>query len=206
MSYRSTALIVIAVFGILFALLYSASLIAIQNVEGFYQVLASKRTDMEVYRLRTPQNICFDLDSRKLDEVDLIMAQDRGGAGDTLSRAIKSSDGDAESDQQMEQQGNLPKEYFEQMANRYTGEGLRLKDAKAILPLIKAYESKFNHTVTHKSIRGVSDDIHQYSCNFSYDGKYYGLGMKFYSLSSLNEYAGYLPITITQQLLESSCI
>jgi len=205
-SYRSTALIVIIVFVILFSLLYSASFIAIQNAEGFYQIIASKRADLEVYRLRTPQNICFELDNKILDEVDQMMAWEQGGTGDTLSRAINSSDGDAESDQQLEQQmerqGNLPKEYFEQMGNRYSGEGLRLQEAKAILPFIKAYESKLNHTIIHKSVRGVSDDVHQYNCNFSYNSKYYGLGIKFYSLASLNAYAGYLPITITNQQLE----
>lgn len=175
---------------------------ASQNSENFYQILSSKRADIEVYRLRMPQDICFELDSKRLHEVDQNMAQEQGGDGDTLSRAINSSDVDAESDQQMEQQGNLPKEYFEQMGNRYSGEGLRLKEANAILPLLKAYEGKFNHTIVHKSVRGVSDDFHQYSCNFGYNDKYYGLGIKFYSLASLNEYAGYLPITITNQQLE----
>jgi hypothetical protein len=174
---------------------------AIQNAEGFYDILGSKRADVDVYRLRIHQDICFELDSKTLHAIDQDMAKEQS-AGDTLSRAINSSDDDAERDQQLEQQGNLPKEYFEQMGNHYSGEGLRLKEANAILPLIKAYEDKFNHTTVHRSVRGVSEDIHQYSCNFSYDGKHYGLGVRFYSLISLNEYPGYLPITITNQQLQ----
>jgi hypothetical protein len=206
-SYRSIALILITVFGVLFSLLYSSSLMAIQNNDKFYQILASKRADIEVYRLRTPQNICFDMDSERLKQIDQDMAQEQvRGASDTLSRGIRDADRDALSYQEMERQMVLPKEYFEQMGNRYTGEGLRLEQqSEAMLPLIQTYESKFNHTVIHRSIRGVSDDVHQYHCNFGFNGSYYGISIKFYSLSSLNEYAGYLPIAITnQQLLEKT--
>ncbi|MGH9877951.1 MAG: hypothetical protein ACRD5H_09950, partial [Nitrososphaerales archaeon] len=142
-------------------------------------------------------------DSDRLKQIDQDMAQEQGGdAGDTLSRGIRDANRDALSDQELEKQVALPNEYFVQMGNRYTGEGLRLQQqSKAMLPLISAYEDKFNHTVVHRSIRGISDDVHQYRCNFSYNGSYYGIGIKFYSLSLLNEYAGYLPITITDQQL-----
>ena len=102
------------------------------------------------------------------------MAQVRG-SGNSLSDAITRADFDAQSDQQMEEQLQMPKEYFEQMGNRYSGEGLRLEKAAAIVPFLRAYDSKLNHTVTHIEKRGISDDIHYYNCNFSYDGKYYGL-------------------------------
>lgn len=82
-------------------------------------------------------------------------------------------------------------------------EGLRLnQQSVAMIPLIKSHEDKFNHTAVHKSISGVSDEVHQYNCNFSYNSNFYGIGIKFYSLSSLNEYEGYLPITITNQYLQ----
>lgn len=202
MGYGSTALIAILAFGVLFSLLHSSSLLASQNKEQFYQVLASKRADIEVYRLRAPQNICFELDDGTLTRVDQSMAQEPPATRDSLSRAIKSADADAQTDQQMEEQ--MPEEYFVQMGNRYTGEGLRVENGGAVVPLVQAYESAFNHTRIQTEKRGISDTVHRYDCNFSYGGKYYGIGIKFYSLSYLNEYAGYLPIVIIDRILEDN--
>lgn len=201
-GYRSTILIAVLAFGILFSLLYSSSFLANQNKEQFYQVLTSKRADIEVYRLRAPQNICFELGDETLTRVDQSMAQEPSATRDSLSRAIKSADTDAQTDQQMEEQLLMPKEYFEQMGNRYTGEGLRVENGSAVVPLVQAYESNFNHTSTHVVKRGAADAVNRYDCNFSYGGKYYGIGIKFYSLLSLNEYSGYLPLGITDRMLK----
>jgi hypothetical protein len=199
MSYRSTTLIAIVVFGILFSLLYSSSFFANQSAEKTYQLLASKRAELDVYRLRTPEDLCFKLEDQKIKEIDegiTVSQNQEEGDGDTLSMAMRDADSSAQSDQQMEEQLKPSKEYFEQMGNRYTGRGLYFEEGKAIVPLVKAYESVFNHTVNHKVTRGYSDDVHQYSCNFSYNGNYYGLGMKFYSLRFLNIYSGFTSISI----------
>lgn len=198
-SYRSATLIAILVFGILFSLSYSSSFFANQNLEGTYQVIGSKRVELEIYRLRTPEDVCFNLDDQKLKEIDgAIMASydPAEGTGDSLSAAIRDADSSAVSDEQMEEQLKPPMEYFESMGNRYTGRGLYFEKAEAIVPLVKAYESAFNHTVTHKVTRGYSDDIHRYSCNFSYNGNYYGLNLKFYSLRFLTVYSGFTAISI----------
>lgn len=183
-------------------MLYFSSLLASQDTERFYQILASKRADLEVYRLRVPQNICFELDDETLARVDQLMAQEPPATQDSLSRAIKSADTDAQTDQQMEEQLQMPKEYFEQMGNRYTGEGLRVENGGAVVPLVQSYESKFNYASTNAVKGGLADVVHSYNCNFSHDGEYYGIGIKFYSLLSLNEYAGYLPVVITEGVLK----
>ncbi len=199
MGYRSAVLIVILVFGMVFSMLYFSSLLASQNTERFYQMLASKRADVEVYRLRVPQNICFELDEETLVKVDQSMAQEPPATRDSLSRAIKSADADALTDQQMEEQ--VP-EYSAQIGNRYTGEGFRVDNGGGMLPLVQAYEGVFNHTRTIVEKAGVADTVHRFDCNFSYGGNYYGIGIKFYSLLHINEYAGYLPIVITDRTLE----
>lgn len=167
-------------------------------------MLGSKRADIEVYRLRAPENICFELEDETLARVDQSMVQEPPATRDSLSRAIKSADTDAQTDQQMEEQLQMSKEYFEQMGNRYTGEGLRVENGGAVLPLVQAYEGAFNHTSTYVENRGIADIVHRYDCNFSYGGNYYGIGMKFYSLLSLNEYAGYLPVVITDSVLKDT--
>ena len=201
MSYRSTALIAVLVFALLFSLLYSSSLVATKNAEEFYQVLSEKRADLEIYRLRIPQNICFELDSEILRAVDQGMAGQQPYYDDSLSKAMERADIDAQMDHEMEAQMQMPQEYFEQMGNRYTGEGLRLERAEAIVPFLRAYDGKLDHLITRMETRGIVDTVHQYSCNFGYEDKYYGLDTRLYSLSSLNEYSGYLPISITNQML-----
>jgi hypothetical protein len=197
----SSLLVFILVMGMLASLFYSSSIMASQSKGEVYEELAWKRADMEIYRLRTPENICFELDSEILKTVDEGMIQQLGVDGSSLTTAMANVDLDAHRDQQMEEQLQMPPEYFEIMGNRYTGYGLSLDRAEAILPFLKAYEGRLDNTVERTETGGIFDDVHHYGCNFEYGGKYYYLGIKLYSLLSLNEYAGYLPITITDQML-----
>jgi hypothetical protein len=189
---RSAAVIIAIVFSVLFSLLYLSSWALEINKERQYQVLASKRADLEVSRLRMPQNICFELD----DDL-LIVDQGKNPEDATrLARAIKDADTDAKSDQAMEEQLRPPKEYYERRGNLYTGEGLFFETAEPLVPLLKPHESKFNHTIVNKSMRGYFDDTHIYNCNFVFHGNSYGLSMRLYSLRYLDVYSGFIPIEI----------
>lgn len=201
MSYRSIGLIAILVFGILFSLLYSSSYIANLKDELVDDSLASKRAEFTIYRLRTPENTCFTIDDQKLTGIDKGMTTrpldpDATAPTDTLSYAIKEADTIAESDMESEEQLQPPVDYFEMMGNRYSGRGLYFDQAGPLIPFVNEYESSFNHTITRKVLRGFSDDIHSYSCNFGYNGNYYGLDMKFYSLRFLDVYSGFTAISI----------
>ncbi|HXG08107.1 MAG TPA: hypothetical protein VNI77_12365 [Nitrososphaera sp.] len=66
--------------------------------------------------------------------------------------------------------------------------------------MVKSFESAFNHTMTYKMTRRYSDDMHRYSCNFSYNGNYYGLSMKFNSLRFLTAYSRFTAISIPDGL------
>ncbi|HXG08106.1 MAG TPA: hypothetical protein VNI77_12360 [Nitrososphaera sp.] len=82
---------------------------------------------MDIYQLRKSENICFKLDDQKLKEIDeaFMTYNPAEGTGDILSAAIRDADSSAVSGKQMEGQLKPPKEYFDNIGNRYTGRGLK---------------------------------------------------------------------------------
>jgi hypothetical protein len=180
-------------------MLYSSSALTELKHSLELEVLESKRVDITVYRLRTFENICFDLDTEVLQQVDQLLVLRANSSHASLSLSLTDADFNALSDQQHEQQEIQSEQYYQQIENRFSGQGMYIPAGEAIMPLVKFYYNDFNHTISIRNVAEVSDEIHHFTCNFTFDGKYYGIEIKFYSLRSLNDYAGHLSIKVDDE-------
>lgn len=172
MSYRSTLLIVIVVFGILFSLLFASPFLTRQASADYYRILESKKADASLFRLVNQEETCFTLQRDDLADFEF------------LSTLVREAD-------------TFVNDSFPSIhENRYDGFGMGVSSSDAVR-LIRAFENNFNHTVTSKVIRGYNDDTHLFDCNFEYNGNQYYLRMEFRSLTALDDHSGYVPVSIS---------
>jgi hypothetical protein len=173
-GWGSTVLILVLAFGVLLSFLYTSSLIQIDRSNDFYRVLGSKKIDASLFRLVSPETICFSLQDKDLKQFGFLPVLMEQADSFVSDQAPSIHD------------------------NRYDGFGMPVNATDA-LPLIRAFEIKFNHTVDNKVIRGYHDETHLYSCNFEYNDKQYYLRLEFRSLTALDDYSGFVPISVTKK-------
>ncbi|HEX7032896.1 MAG TPA: hypothetical protein VF172_07845 [Nitrososphaera sp.] len=172
MGYRSTILIIVLVFGVLFSLVFSSPYLTRQAGADYFRILESKKADASLSRLVNQEETCFDL--RDEDLADFEFLSTLIGQADTFSNdSFPSIQG-----------------------NRYDGFAMEVNSSDAVR-LIRTFENNFNHTVTNIVIRGYHDDAHLFDCNFGYNGNQYYLRIEFRSLTALDEHSGYVPVSIS---------
>lgn len=171
---RSTVLVIVTVFGLLFSLLYASTVIANQHSDALFAILESKKAEASLFRLKNPEPVCFTLHDISPGDHPFLMD------------LIKQADSMADS----------PEPSYDNLTNRYDGFANGV-DAADVLPIIREHQDKFNHTIEIVSIRQYADERHTYDCNFDYKGNQYYLDIKFQSLTALNERDGFVSIDIT---------
>ncbi|HXG07217.1 MAG TPA: hypothetical protein VNI77_07830, partial [Nitrososphaera sp.] len=171
MGWRSTTLIIILVFAVLLTLLYISPIASKQNSDEFYRVLESKKVDASLFRLVRPEATCFSLSDNDLGQSSFLSVM-------------------------MEQADSFVNDQLPMIhGNRYDGYGMPVNSTD-VLPLIRTFQNKFNHTIENKVIRGYHDEAHLYDCNFQYNDKQYYLRLEFRSLTALDNYGGFVPISV----------
>lgn len=174
MGWRSTTLIIILVFAILLTFLYISPFASKQNSDEFYRVLESKKVDVSLFRLVRPEAICFTPNYNDLKQSSFLSVM-------------------------MEQADSFVNDQLPIIhGNRYDGYGMPVNSTD-VLPLIRTFQNKFNHTTENKVIRGYHDETHLYDCNFQYNDKQYYLRLEFRSLTALDNYGGFVPISVTNK-------
>jgi hypothetical protein len=173
LEQRSAILIIVLVFGLLFALLYMSTFVAGQNSNSLNTILETKKAEASLSRLINPEPVCFTLENDSLGKYSF------------LSDLIKEADVEADL---------APPTHF--TSNRYDGFATGV-NATDILHLIRQYQDNFNHTTATINIRNYTDDTHTYDCNFTYKGNQYYINVKFQSLTVINNHDGFVPIYIT---------
>jgi hypothetical protein len=170
----SSVLVFVLAFAVLFSMLSVSGLLAKENTEKLYDVLATKTVEASMWRLKNLEKTCFELDSATANSYPFLAELIREADFNTMSPGSE---------------------------DRYDGYSTGVEGSDA-MPLVRSLG--FDHSVEEKSVRNISDKVHMYSCNVEYGGNLYFLQIKFYAVSHLNEYAGYLPITITDDLLRDA--
>ena len=174
MGWHSSILIVILVFGILLTFFYLTPFASKQHSNELYRVLASKKVDASLFRLINPETVCFSLQDKDLKQssfISVMMEQADSSVSDQL---------------------------FRMQGNRYDGYGMPVNSTD-VLPLIRTFENKFNHTIENVVIQGYHDEAHLYDCNFQYNDKQYYLRLEIRSLTALDNYNGFVPISLTSK-------
>lgn len=177
---RSSILVFALAIASMFALLFSASVYAsLSPKEKLIQELQAARTNVNLARMINPENICFTLDNGTL------------GKYPALAQAIKEADNWADSDIRSNTQ----------YGNYHTGTTVNL-DRSQTLSLLKTYN--FNQTVSHEPAidRFFTYQNRNLNCGFNYSDKYYLLTLFFTTLEQVNTDRGYVPIHITQRLVD----
>ena len=167
----SSVLVLVLAFGVLFSMLSVSGSLARENAVQLYDVLATKTAEASMWRLKNPEESCFGLDAATVNSHPF------------LGELVKEADFNA---------------MFPGSKDRYDGYSTRADGSDAV-QLVRSFG--FHHSVEEKNIRDISDEEHTYSCNVEYSGNRYFLQIKFYAISYLDEYAGYLPFTITDLAL-----
>jgi hypothetical protein len=163
------------VFTALFLILYASTFFADQKSDTLYSILETKKAETIVGRLINSEAVCFTLDNNSL------------GRFAFLADSIKNADEEASLP--------LPPTAIS-INNRYDG-FLNGANSTDVVPLIRQYLQKFNHTSETMSIRNYTDEVHTFECNFAYNGNQYYLIIKFQSLTALTDYGGFVPIDTT---------
>lgn len=156
-----------------FSLLPVSDYLANRKVGDFFDVLKTKKVEAAAWRLKNPEEVCFKVDGSTVKSYLFLDKLTKEADANVMMPIIA--------------------------GNRYDGYGMKVGGPEAV-SLIRAFD--FHHDSETRTIRGISDEAHTYSCNIEYNGNQYFLQIRFYSLSSLNEYAGYLPITVTDESLD----
>jgi hypothetical protein len=175
-SYRSTALITLVVFGILFALLYSSAYVSTKNKETLLLYLQSGRADSYIARMVNPEDVCFSADQRLLDRHP------------SLVRAIDMAD---------EQAGI----HATTDGNYYNGVETGLSKTE-MLSFLREYNFNLTTSLEQTPNKLFTHQNKYLTCGFSYSDKHYQLAFSFTSLESVNRDRGYVPIMIDQRLVD----
>lgn len=165
--------------GSLFSLLWASGYLRAQGADRLYEELAAKRAEVTMWRLKNPEPACFDIDDSTLQKFQF------------LRTLVREADGNAQ----------MPVAPGSSNGSRYDGFSTRLDDGAEAAGLVRSFD--FEHVVEARTIRGLSDGIHTFSCNLQYGGNHYFMQARFYSLQSLDEYSGWLPIEITDAMKDS---
>lgn len=177
---RSSILVFSLVIGSMFALL-SVSIVytSVSPKEKLIQELQAARTNVNLARMINPENICFTLDNETLDKYP------------ALAQAIKEADKEAEN-------GIRRNEHY---GNYYAGAIVNL-DRSQMLSLLRTYN--FNETVSHNPSLDIffTYEDRDFTCGFSYSDKHYLLTLFFTTLEQVNTDRGYVPIHVTQKLVQ----
>jgi hypothetical protein len=166
----------------MFALLLAASLygISMSPKEKLIQELQAARTNANLSRMIEPENICFTLDNKTIEKYP------------TLAPAIKDANSWAED--------NI--RHNNHYGNYYTGTIVSL-DRSQMLSMLRTYN--FNQTVMANDPaidKFLTYQDRNFNCGFSYSDKYYLLTFFFRTLEKVNTEHGYVPVHITQNLVE----
>jgi hypothetical protein len=172
---RSSALIIILVFGLLLSFLYISPSLRKENFIDFYRVLESKKVDASLYRLINPEPVYLSLQDKDLKQYGFLPVM------------MEQADSFVDDVRLPDAQGN-----------RYDGFGMGVNSTDAV-SLIRAFEENFNQTIENKVTRGYLDDTHLYDCNFEYNEKQYYLRLEFHSLTALDGFSGFVPISVTSK-------
>jgi len=180
---RSSVLMVILVFGILFSLMYVSGVMASARKDMQMKDLqAAPRVYASISRMIEPENICFTIDKEFLDKYS------------TFPSSIDEADYWAEIYIQTDRS----------YGNYYSGVGLHLNRNEA-LSLLSTYHSDFDRTVHSKNSSPDGRFTHEsdrFSCGFAYEQKYYQLELSFETLKQVNRDTGYVPVYITREQVE----
>ncbi len=180
MGGRSTALVVILVFAMLFSLIYISNLniIAVGNENSTNELQSSGRVYADITRMIKPENICSTFDAAILEEYPPIL------------RGLEDADDSAEDDI------SIGSHY----GNYYTGVGLYL-DMTDMVSLLRKYEG-FNETAGKYTTPNNLFTYHQqyFNCGFAYQEKYYNIGLTFETLEQVHRASGHVPVNITKTL------
>lgn len=174
MGAKSFLLIALLVFGMIFSLLYASSYVQDERSHYSTRVLESKKADASLFRLVNPEPVCFTLHDEDLNKYTF------------LPIMLKEAD------------SFVTDGYPSIHENRYDGYGMRVNSSEAV-SLVKAFESRFNHTVENRIIDGYNDDFHLYDCNFEYIDYQYYLRLELKSLTALDRYSGFVPISVMSE-------
>jgi hypothetical protein len=157
------------VMGSMFSLLLASDYQRALATDRLYEELAAKRVEVTMWRLKNPEPACFDMDDGTLQKFEFLRMLVQEADGNVAMPIV--ADG-----------------------NRYDGFGTRFEDGAEAAGLVRSFG--FAHAKEVRTVRGLSDDIHTFSCNLQYKGNQYFMQAKFYSLQYLDEYSGWLPIEI----------
>jgi hypothetical protein len=174
-SYRSTALIVIVLFGLLFALLYSSAYSITENKEQLLKELQVERADAYVARMIQVDHTCFSAD-QIIDRYP------------SLVQAIKMADEEAGIDATTD-------------GNYYSGVGVDLSKTE-MLSFLRNYDFNLTTNLEQTPNRLFTHQYKHLTCGFSFSNKYYQLAFTFTSLESVDRERGYVPIIIDQRLVD----
>ena len=151
MSYRSTALIVIIVFGILFSLFYSSAYVSTENKETLLRDLQVEREDASIVRMVKPEHVCFSADQKLLDRYP------------SLVQAIKMADDEAGIDSPTN-------------GNYYTGVGVGLNKTQIFHSRNNPYAIFLYSSTPEEEVKGI---IEVYAQKI-YEGNPNSMGYEFY--------------------------
>jgi hypothetical protein len=181
-GWRSGLLVVILVFAILFSMIYFSGIMASSEKERqIEQLQTATRADAGISRMTKPENICFTVDQKFLDKYPAFV------------ESINEADYLAEIDNKTNSS----------YGNYYSNVALGL-NKNEMLSLVSSYESSFNQA-THDQNTPDGRFTHQYknfSCGFIYQQRYYQLDFTFETLKQVNKVIGYVPVSITKELVE----
>lgn len=186
MGWHSHALISILVFGILFSLIYisDSKIIATFNEKAalIRDLQSASRADAYISRMINPENICPKVDQETLEKYPALL------------QGINEADELAE---------HRPRPGIND-GNYYSGVGLYLNKTQ-MLSLIESHEG-FKLTEGHESTANniFTHTVQNFSCGFSYLQNYYRIDLSFETLEQVNRAMGYVPVHITNALVEKN--
>ncbi|HEY7733976.1 MAG TPA: hypothetical protein VIB07_04215 [Nitrososphaera sp.] len=173
MGRTSSLAIVSLVFATLFLLLYISTYLRDDAKRLHLESLEVKKTDVTINRINNASPVCF-----------VLAANDLARYG-FLPYFIEEADRIAMEDEPNED-------------GRYDAFGGGANTAD-VVQFIGDFESKLDLNSKEVTIRGqYTDRIHVYKCNFEYDGRQYDIWFELRSLTAVSDYAGYVPILITE--------
>ncbi len=182
MGWRSSILIVILVFGILFSMMFVSGLIASARQDmQMKELQAATRVNAGISRMIEPENICFTIDQKFLDKYPAF--------GDSIDEADYWAEIDIKTNSSY--------------GNYYSGVGLYL-DKNEALSLVGTYHADFFNQTIHSLNTPDGRFTHQYkrfSCGFVYEQKFYQLDLSFETLKQVNRDTGYVPVYVTKELI-----
>lgn len=179
---RSSILLFALALGAMFALISVSLLdIGVSSKEGLIQELQAARINTNLARTIVPERLCFTLDNEILSKYS------------TLIPAISEADLWAENDIR----SNAT------YGNYYSGTTVDL-DRSQMLSLLRTYN--FNQTTSQSPAidRFFSYEHRSFNCGFNYSDKYYLLTLSFTTLEKVNTEHGYVPIRLSQGLVDRS--